>query len=78
VFTVAAAAVCRHVVAVDVSPAMTAVLRRKVADLGLGNVSVVEAGFLSYEHAGDPPGFVFTRNRTSRRGAYATYTCVRR
>jgi ubiquinone/menaquinone biosynthesis C-methylase UbiE len=62
VFTVAAARVCGHVVAIDVSPAMTAVLRRKVADLGLGNVSVVEAGFLSYEHAGNPPGFVFTRN----------------
>ena len=54
---------------------MTAVLRRKVADLGLGNVSVVEAGFLSYEHAGDPPGFVFTRQPPPPAAARdATYT----
>lgn len=25
-------------------------------------MAVVEAGFLSYEHPGDPPDFVFTRN----------------
>jgi SAM-dependent methyltransferase len=62
VFTIAAARQCRHVVAVDVSPAMTAALRHRIADLGIDNVTVVDGGFLSYEHRGEPPGFVFTRN----------------
>lgn len=62
VFAIAAAAVCQRVVAVDVSPAMTAVLRARLAQLGADNVTVVEGGFLSYEHEGEPPGFVFTRN----------------
>jgi SAM-dependent methyltransferase len=61
-FTFEAAGLCAHVIAVDVSPAMTAVLRDRVAAQRLDNVTVVEAGFLSYEQAGDPVGFVFTRN----------------
>jgi SAM-dependent methyltransferase len=59
-FTRAVAARVQRVVAVDVSPAMVAVLRRTTA--GLANVEVVQAGFLSYEHVGPPPDFVFTRN----------------
>jgi ubiquinone/menaquinone biosynthesis C-methylase UbiE len=62
VFALAVAPRCGRVVAVDVSPAMTAVLRAKLADAAAANVTVVQAGFLSYEHAGDPPDFVFTRN----------------
>ena len=62
VFAIAAAAVCARVVAVDVSPAMTAALRSRVAELGVHNVTVVNGGYLSYEHAGHPPGFVFSRN----------------
>jgi SAM-dependent methyltransferase len=61
-FAISAARVFRRVVAVDVSPAMTAALRRRVADTGLANVECVEAGFLSYEHAGAPADAVFTRN----------------
>ncbi len=61
-FAIAAAPRCRHVVAVDVSPAMTARLRDRVAELGIANVTVVEAGFLSYTHAGEPVDFVYTRN----------------
>ena len=41
---------------------MTTLLRGRVADLGITNVTVVEAGFLSYEHAGEPVDFVYTRN----------------
>jgi SAM-dependent methyltransferase len=59
-FALAAAAVCRRVVAVDVSPAMVAVLRARAA--GLGNVEVVEAGFLTYRHMGPPAHCVYTRN----------------
>ena len=61
-FAVAAASHCGRVIAVDVSPAMTSVLRERVDTLGFDNVTVVEAGFLSYDHSGDPVGFVFTRN----------------
>lgn len=61
-FAMAAAALGAHVVAVDVSPPMAAVLRERVTSAGLTNVSVVEAGFLSYEHVGPPADFVFSRN----------------
>ncbi len=61
-FALAIAAACRHVVAVDVSPAMTAELRARVAAAGAANVTVVEAGFLGYEHEGGPADAIFTRN----------------
>jgi SAM-dependent methyltransferase len=61
-FAIAVAPLCRRVVAVDVSPAMTTMLRQRVADLAIANVTVVEAGFLSYPHAGEPVDFVYTRN----------------
>ncbi len=61
-FTLAVAPHCRRVVAVDVSPAMVDVLRRRVADAGLVNVTVVHAGFLSYEHEGPPADVAFSRN----------------
>src|SRR5690606_18462541 len=61
-FVSAVAPHCRRVVAVDVSAAMVAVLRRRVAAEGLDNVEVVHGGYLSYEHTGDPADFVFSRN----------------
>jgi SAM-dependent methyltransferase len=61
-FTVAVAPLCRQVVAVDVSPAMTAALRARVENLGLDNVTVVDGGFLSYEHVGELADMIFTRN----------------
>jgi ubiquinone/menaquinone biosynthesis C-methylase UbiE len=57
-FAVAAAAHCRRVVAVDVSPAMLAHLRATAPP----NVELVPAGFLSYEHTGAPADAVHTRN----------------
>jgi ubiquinone/menaquinone biosynthesis C-methylase UbiE len=62
VFALAVARVAGHVVAADVSPAMIEALRRRVAESGANNVTVVQAGFLSYEHEGPPADFVFTRN----------------
>jgi Methyltransferase domain len=47
---------------VDVSAAMTAALRTRIERLGLDNVTVVDAGFLSYVHEGEPADVVFTRN----------------
>ena len=61
-FALAAAARCRRVVAVDVSPAMVAATRQKAATAGRTNLECVQAGFLGYEHAGDRPDAVYTRN----------------
>jgi SAM-dependent methyltransferase len=61
-FTVAAAAVCRRVIAVDVSPAMLEAIRSKAAAAGAANVECVQAGFLSYEHEGTAPDVVYTRH----------------
>jgi ubiquinone/menaquinone biosynthesis C-methylase UbiE len=61
-FALAAAPLVRRMVAVDVSPAMLAVLRERVAEAGLGNIECVRAGFLSYEHTGAPADAVYTRN----------------
>jgi ubiquinone/menaquinone biosynthesis C-methylase UbiE len=61
-FAVAVAPRCGKVIAVDVSPAMTAAMRERVERAGVQNVTVVEAGFLSYEHGGDPADVVYTRN----------------
>jgi ubiquinone/menaquinone biosynthesis C-methylase UbiE len=59
---IAAAPFCRRVVAVDVSSAMLDVAQAKAGRLGLSNVEFVRAGFLSYEHDGDPADFVYSRN----------------
>lgn len=59
---VAAAADCRRVVAVDPSPAMIAALRLRVDAAGIDNLEPVEAGFLTYEHHGERPQLVHSRN----------------
>ena len=60
-FTRAVARACARVVAVDVSPVMLAALRAKVAAEGAGDVEVVQAGFLTYEHTGAPADVVYSR-----------------
>jgi ubiquinone/menaquinone biosynthesis C-methylase UbiE len=60
-FSVEVAPACARLIAVDVSPPMLRRLQAKVATHGLGNVDVVQAGFLSYEHAGPPADFVYSR-----------------
>lgn len=60
-FSLAVASVCARVVAVDVSPIMLEILRRKLAEARMKNVDVVQAGFLSYEHGGRPVDFVYSR-----------------
>ena len=59
---IAASAICKRVVAIDVSPAMIAVLREKLARRRIRNVDIVQAGFLSYEHEGEPAGFAYSKN----------------
>jgi SAM-dependent methyltransferase len=62
VFSIAAAPLCRQVMAVDVSPPMCDALRTRVDELGIENITVVRAGFLSYQHRDPPADFVFSRN----------------
>jgi SAM-dependent methyltransferase len=54
-FALAIAPHVKRVVAVDPSEAMVATLRAR-------GVEAVQAGFLTYEHQGDPPDAVFSRN----------------
>lgn len=61
-FALAAAARFGQVTAVEVSPAMLAVLRQRAAAAGVANLECVQAGFLSYQHAGPPADAVYTRN----------------
>ena len=61
-FALAAARRFGYVTAVDISPAMLAVLRQRSAAAGLANLDCVRAGFLSYQHQGPPADGVYTRN----------------
>ena len=61
-FALAAAPLCRRVIAVDVSPVMLAHLREKAARLGIENIECVQSGLLSYEHQGAPADFVYSRH----------------
>jgi SAM-dependent methyltransferase len=60
-FTLAAAAVVRKVVAVDVSPPMLERLRAKLRSRGVDNVECVAGGFLTYEHDAEPADLVYSR-----------------
>ncbi|HVF78037.1 MAG TPA: class I SAM-dependent methyltransferase [Solirubrobacteraceae bacterium] len=60
-FAMAAAQVCRRVVAVDISPVMLARLREKLDRGDASNVETVDAGFLTYEHTGGPADAVYSR-----------------
>ena len=60
-FTLAAAPLCARLVAVDVSPVMLGALRAKVDQAQAGNIKVVQAGFLTYEHQGPPADLVYSR-----------------
>jgi cyclopropane fatty-acyl-phospholipid synthase-like methyltransferase len=61
-FALAIAPYCGRVVAVDVSHPMLASLRWKIEEMGVDNIDIVQAGFLSYEHQADPPDFLYSRN----------------
>jgi SAM-dependent methyltransferase len=61
-FAIAASRRCKHVVAIDVSPPMVALMREKLARHQIRNVDVVQAGFLTYEHRGERAGFAYSKN----------------
>ncbi len=60
-FALSVAQVCKRVVAVDVSPVMLGQLRKKLESSQVGNVETIEAGFLTYEHAGAAADVVYSR-----------------
>jgi ubiquinone/menaquinone biosynthesis C-methylase UbiE len=62
VFALAAAPHCRRVVAVDVSAPMLALLDQQARQGDVTNLECVRAGFLSYEHRGEPADFVNSRH----------------
>ncbi|MCK9486464.1 MAG: class I SAM-dependent methyltransferase [Dehalococcoidia bacterium] len=59
-FALAAAEVCRRVVAVDPSPPMRDLLREQARQRGVG-LEVVADGFLTYEHQGEPADLIYSR-----------------
>jgi SAM-dependent methyltransferase len=61
-FSLAAARRFGQVTAVDISPAMLQLLRQRVTAAGVANLTCVQAGFLSYQHAGPPADGVYSRN----------------
>ncbi len=61
-FSLVASPLCRGVIAVDVSPAMLDLLRTKAEQSGHGNIETVRAGFLTYEHQGEPADFIYSRH----------------
>lgn len=61
-FALAAAPLCRHVIAVDVSPVMLAHMREKAARAEIENIECMQGGFLSYEPQGAPADFVYSRH----------------
>ena len=60
-FALAAARVCRRVVAVDVSPVMRERLNAKIDVASIDNVEISAAGFLTYEHKGNAADIVYSR-----------------
>jgi ubiquinone/menaquinone biosynthesis C-methylase UbiE len=58
----AAAPHCARVVAVDISPAMLAIIGERATAAGLSNLEVAHAGLLSYEHTGEPADVVYSRH----------------
>jgi ubiquinone/menaquinone biosynthesis C-methylase UbiE len=60
-FAVPAAARFDRVVAVDVSPAMIEYLRSRAESAGV-TLELAQAGFVSYEHQGEPVDAVYTRH----------------
>jgi ubiquinone/menaquinone biosynthesis C-methylase UbiE len=60
-FTLQAASVCKRVIAVDVSSLMLKELTSKIEKTEIKNIEVIQAGFLTYNHLGDPADFVYSR-----------------
>ncbi len=62
VFPIAIAQHCNRVVVSDVSETMLDVVRERLKTHETENVDLINAGFLSYEHQGEPASFVFSKD----------------
>jgi putative AdoMet-dependent methyltransferase len=60
-FAMAAARCCARVYAVDLSSGMLKYAEKKAASRDIKNVDFLQAGFLTYEHQGDPVDAVVTQ-----------------
>ncbi|HEY9609965.1 class I SAM-dependent methyltransferase [Allocoleopsis sp.] len=60
-FAIQASKVGARVHAVDVSPTMLAYAQKKVHAMNAQNIQFHHAGFLSYEHQGEPADFIVTK-----------------
>jgi len=60
-FALTVARQCARVIAVDVSRVMLTLLKSKITESGLTNIEAIQAGFLSYEHQGEPVNFIYSR-----------------
>jgi putative AdoMet-dependent methyltransferase len=60
-FARTAAKYCREVIALDISRTMLATATERAEGENAGNVTNVHAGFLTYEHAGEPVDAVVTQ-----------------
>ena len=61
-FAIAVASYCKSVIAVDPSPAMNAQLHASIEKANIRNLSISNAGFLTYRPSTEPVDFIFTRN----------------
>jgi ubiquinone/menaquinone biosynthesis C-methylase UbiE len=61
-FALVAAPYCRRAVAVDISAPMLAVVEGRARQRGITNLECVRAGFLTYNHQGEPADFVYSRH----------------
>lgn len=60
-FALAVAEICERVIAVDISPVMLRQLKEKLESSQVSNVETIDAGFLTYEHAGEAADVVYSR-----------------
>ncbi len=60
-FAIEAAKHCEKVIAIDVSPMMLEFAQQKARIMGITNVEFKHAGFLTYDHTGEPPDAVVSQ-----------------
>jgi putative AdoMet-dependent methyltransferase len=60
-FAIALSSYCKEVIATDISPSMLQYAREKAASRNRTNIRFVQAGFLTYEHAGEPVDAVISQ-----------------
>ncbi len=77
-FAIAIAPFCRNVIAVDVSAPMLGQLEAKLRQQGIDNVTLVQGGFLSYAHGGDPVDAIYSRHALHHLPDFCKAIAIRR